>query len=89
MHVVVSLCVGHMDDTAVQQTQEVDSHFSVGNAVVFLRDDRSIEDNFAADKVELVVFEVEEALRFVPGHHTLSVSTKNRKAKGGMCWGEA
>ena len=82
MHVVASLCVGHVDDTAVQQTQEVDSHFSVGNAVVFLRDDRSIEDNFAADKVELVVSEVEEALRFVPGHHTLSVSTKSGRVKG-------
>ena len=82
MHVVVSLCVGHMDDTAVQQTQEVDSHFSVGNAVVFLCDDRSIEDNFAANKVQLVVFEVEEALQFVPGHHVLSVSTKSDDGKG-------
>ena len=82
MHVVTSLCVGHMDDTAVQQTQEVDSHFSVGNPIVFLRDDRSIEDKFAADKVELVVFEVEEALRLVPGHHALSVSTKHVKVKG-------
>ena len=81
MHVVASLCVGHMDDTAVQHSQKVDSHFSVGNAVVFLRDDRSIEDNFAADKVELVVLEVEEALRFVPGHHTLSVSTKSNEVK--------
>ena len=43
MHVVTSLCVSHVDDTPVQQTQEVDSHFPVGNAIVFLRDDRSIE----------------------------------------------
>ena len=82
MHGIASLGVSHMDDTAVQHAQEVDSHFSVGNAVVLLRDDRSIEDNFAAYKVELVIFEVEEALRFVPGHHTLSVSTKSGKVKG-------
>ena len=85
MHAVTPLCVGHVNDAPVQQAQEVDSHFSVGNPIVFLRDDRSIEDKFAADKVELVVFEVEEALRFVPGHHTLSVSTKNGKVKGGEC----
>ena len=82
MHGIASLGVGHMDDTAVQHAQEVDSHFSVGDPVVFLRDDRTVEDNFAADKVERVVFEVEEALRFVPGHHTLSVSTKSGNVKG-------
>ena len=82
MHVVASLCVGHVDDTAVQHAQEVDSHFSVGNSIVFLRDDRSVEDDFAADKVQLMVFEVEKALRLVPCHHWLSVSTKSGRVKG-------
>lgn len=82
MHVVTSLCVGHVDDAPVQQAQEVDTHFPVGNAVVFLRDDRSVEDNLTSDKVELVILEVQAALRFVPAQHAFSVSTKNDDVQG-------
>ena len=73
----------------MQHTQEINSHFPVGNAIVFLRDDRSIEDNFATNKVKFVVFEVAEALRFVPGHHALSVSTKSGDVTGDVLCGPA
>ena len=55
VHVVTSLGAGHVDDAPVQQAQEVDPHFPVGDAIVFLRDDRPVEDSFAANEVNLVV----------------------------------
>ena len=82
MHAVTPLCVGHVNNAPAQQAQEVDSHFSVGDAIVLLRDNWTVEDNFTSDEVKLVILDVEQALRFVPGHHALSVSTKNGNVKG-------
>ena len=82
MHAVTPLCVGHVNDTPVQQAQEVDSHFSVGDAIVLLRDNWTVEDNFTSDEVKLVILDVEQSLRFVPGYHALSVSTKSGDVKG-------
>ena len=77
MHVFASLCVGHVDDPSFQQTEEIDPHLSIGHAVVFLGDHRAVEDCLATNEVELVISEVQQALRLHPREHALSVYTKS------------
>ena len=77
VQIVSPLCVGHVHDLSGQQTNEIDPLLAIDQTVVFLSDDRSVEDTVAANKVEPVIFDVASALRFVPGHHALSVPTKN------------
>ena len=81
MDVLTAFGVRHMDDLAIEPTQQVDSLLPVVQPVVFPSGDWSIEYRFASHKVHLVVFDVQQSLRLVPGHHALIVSTKSRVCK--------
>ena len=77
MGVLTALGVGHVDDLAAEPTQQVDPLLTVVQPVIFSGGDRSVENRFATHKVHSVVFDIQQPLWLVPGHHAFTVSTKS------------
>ena len=81
MRLIASLRVGHVHDDAIEPAEQIDPLFAIRYAGIFPSDDWSIEDRFAAHKIELVVSDVANALRFIPGRHALIVATKKPRVQ--------
>lgn len=78
MQIISALCIGHVNDLPGQQTDEVDSLFTVGQAIVFPGDDRAIKNAFATDEVEAMVLKIAVTFRFIPCHHAFECIHKKQ-----------
>ena len=77
MAIVTAFGVSQVNDLSCKRAQQVDSLLTVANPVIFLTGDWSIEYRLAPNKIETVISNIGNALRFVPSHHYFIVSTKN------------
>ena len=66
VRLIASLRVGHVHDDAIEPAEQIGPLFAIRYAGIFPGDDRPIEDRFAAHKIELVVSDVANSLRFIP-----------------------
>jgi hypothetical protein len=81
VEVILSLRVGHVHERSLEPPNGVQPKLTVPIPVIFQDRDRTIENRFASNEIDVVVSDVRPSLCLVPGRHPLIVATNSATRK--------